>query len=262
MIAQQCLLLELGGTPLIDDSCDTRSLLTLACAIRQQLDSCSSDLISYANPEVARRCYAHMMRADEVQIRSQAPGSQHLVQIQATIQEITNLHQGWVHGFGIPITWRILLGHGPRRSTAFSASNPLIPQHIFLGSATMHDSQVQFGETLVHEVSHVWLGLIEEVSLLARRVKRQLRLPSGHLVESLVDVVYALAFATTAVKYHRLMLRQSSASDLSSQRIDALTEYAQRCMHTLLNADELLPDGVTVMNSCARFLSNDEHPSK
>ena len=119
--------------------------------------------------------------------------------------------------------------------SVYSFTNPVIPQMIFLGREAL-DSPDDLEETIVHELSHVWMGLLNEVSPLVDPDDESLHvLPSGTKGKSTLGVLLAAHFAASAAGLH--LPRASERS----HRFEFLQEYLGACL-PLLDGHPALTD--------------------
>ena len=245
MQMSRCLVADLGGLPMIDDQVKTSVLATLTCAVRQRLDNNRQELAAYLDPELARSCYRQVTQS-VTELDSIAFNDEDMALIQEACRSIISVMPSWKAVFSIPLRWRRLV------VDIASSSNPLIPQHIYLGHSSV--SSPRLAEYLIHEVSHTWLGMIAEISPLAERGEPIHVLPSGTTGKEIIQVMYALTFAVSAIRFYRAKLFLDECTIDDGQRLSYLESYAAGCLRIVEPSGKLTLDGMLIVDSCRRFL--------
>ncbi|WP_050461607.1 hypothetical protein [Herbaspirillum autotrophicum] len=243
-----CLVAELGGLPMIDDEVKISTLATLACAIRQRLDNEKQSLAAYLQPELARACYHNAYTQPVTELDSVEMNKSDMEKILSTCKEVVSLVPKWQSIFSIPLCWRRLVGD------IFSSSNPLIPQHIYLGKNSLNSPRL--AEYIIHEVSHTWIGMITEIAPLAERSEPIHVLPSGTSGKEITQVMYALTFAVSAVRYYREKVASGCNTIEDNMRLIYLENYADGCLKLIEPSGKLTSNGIFIATSCHRFLSS------
>lgn len=106
----------------------------------------------------------------------------------------------------------------------FSLTNTSIPQVIFLGKGALSNEKY-LKESIIHELAHIWLGMINEVSPLAdSSCHEKFTLPSGTSGKSTLGTLLAAHFAGSALSYYK----KSNSS--YAPRITYLEEYLEGCL--------------------------------
>jgi hypothetical protein len=247
MKKNHCLVADLGGLPMIDDDVNFTTLATLACAVRQRLDNNKQPLAAYLQPEIARACYRHASSKPATELDSVAFEHADTEIIQHVCQDvIISTVPTWHLSFSIPLCWRCLV------TDISSSSNPLIPQHIFLGKRSLGSSKL--AEYIVHEVSHTWVGMISEITSLAKRSEPVHVLPSGTSGKEITQVIYALTFAVTAVRFYRAKVVAGCNTIDDDRRLSYLENYANGCLKIVEPSEKLTSDGALIVDSCRCFL--------
>jgi len=241
-----CLVADVGGLPMIDDHVKTSAIATLVCAIRQRLDNRCQPLAAYLQPELARECYRNASAQPVTEHESIAMTDAELEIIRTACEAITETVPCWKVYFAIPLSWRRLI------DDLFSSSNPLIPQHIYLGERCIRGRRLT--EHIVHEVSHTWVGMIAEVVPLALPGGPLHMLPSGTPDKEIRQVIYALTFAATAIRFYRACIAKRQANPDDAARLRYLERYTAGCLEIVDSSDLLLPDGRLMVESCRRAL--------
>jgi hypothetical protein len=241
-----CLVAELGGLPMIDDEVKISALATLACAVRQRLDKRKHSLSAYLQPELARACYRHASTRPIIALDSVVLDRAEMERIQRACKHVISIVPAWKAIFSLPLCWRCLV------IDMHSSSNPLIPQHIYLSKRSIGSSRL--AELIVHEVSHTWLGMIAEITPLAERGEPIHVLPSGTSGKEITQVMYALTFAVTAVRFYRAKTFAGCDTTEDRRRLDYLKSYADGCLKIVEPSENLTFDGISIAKSCRRFL--------
>jgi hypothetical protein len=241
-----CLVADVGGLPMIDDAVKHSAIVTLACSVRQRLDNKRRKLSEYLKPEVARSCYLEASVQPVTELESIDPSDDEMRVIQDSCAHIVAVVPQWKVHFALPLRWRRLV------NDLSSSSNPVIPQHIYLGERGIRGSRL--AEYIVHEVSHTWVGMIAEVAPLALPGERIHVLPSGTSDKEIRQVVYALTFAATAVRFYRERMRRGLQHPLDAERLQYLERYTAGCLDIVQPSELLLPNGRLMAESCRRLL--------
>ncbi|ASU38014.1 hypothetical protein hmeg3_06685 [Herbaspirillum sp. meg3] len=243
-----CLVADLGGLPMIDEEVKTSALATLVCAVRQRLDNKKQPLTAYLQPELARDCYRHASTQPVTELDSIPLNKADIDTIQRTCKDVISIVPKWQSIFSVPLCWRRLV------DDIFSSSNPLIPQHIYLGEGGI--SSPRLAEYIVHEVSHTWVGMIAEITPLAERSEPIHVLPSGTSGKEITQVIYALTFAVTAVRFYRAKIFAGCNTVDDGNRLTYLENYADGCLKIVEPSGKLTSNGIFIAESCRRFLSS------
>lgn len=240
-----CLVSALGGVPMINDAVNASTLATLACAVRRKLDADKQPLVDYLQPELAIDCYRNAKIQPSLLPDSVAPNMDEMKVIQVICDDIVSVVPQWNAHFSIPIRWRLM-------TECASLSNRLLPQTIFLGREALQSPRLP--EHIVHEVSHTWVGMIGEVAPLATGYDPVYTLPSGTANKTTGQVIYALTFAVTAVRYYRARIGAGTGDSIEENRLRWLESYSKGCLQLLESSKNLLPNGAFIADSCRTFL--------
>jgi len=242
----ECLVSDLGGLPMIDDNVKLSAIATLACAVRQGLDQKQQPLASYLQPELARECYRNACAQLVTELDSVEPTKKDMRIIQQACDAIVAIVPEWEAHFSIPLRWRRLI------TDILSSSNPIIPQHIYLGQSGIYGNRL--AEQIIHELSHTWVGMIAEIVPLALPGEPIHTLPSGTMNKEIRQVVYALTFSATAVRYYRKRIAVSQNYPDDIERLKYLERYTDGCLKIVETSDKLLINGTHMAASCRRIL--------
>lgn len=242
----ECLVASLGGVPMIDDGTNHGAILTLACAKRRKVDRNRQALAAYRDPLVSSACYRRASPQPVAELASVDVTAEDMRSIQAACALIVEAVPQWKVHFALPLRWRRLV------DDIASSSHPAIPQHIYLGPRAL--DSVRLPEYVVHEISHTWVGMITEVVPLALPGAPVHVLPSGTLDKEIRQVMYALTFAATAVRFYRARIASGTHHAQDPDRLRELERYTQGCLDIVDSSDLLLPDGRFMANSCRHLL--------
>jgi hypothetical protein len=224
---------ELNGIPMVDVEFNCQLLVSLIAHHRSNISKNSVPPNKCIYPEVAYEIYAeHTELNTEVPQSSDLRIEQHEKLLKA-IETIKGIIPQWEIYFSLPVSYRLL--NDPLQTV--SLTNHCIPQTIFLGQKAFKTNE-WLEEVIIHELSHVWLGIICELHHfhdISSDVK--FTLPSGTGGKDARGVIFAGHFAATVLFYFREKEKQQSGSSNSKERIDYLKKYLAGCI-------ELLKQGV------------------
>jgi hypothetical protein len=234
------------GLPFLDDQFDSVRLLSAVAGVRRGHDLLSSgkaqDLTVYIEPSVAygvcrRRFAAHSP------IHDRALTLEEIAAIRRSTADILGRKPKWQSLFSVPIVIRGLMN-----LELVSLTNPTVPQHIFLGRVAFRD-RYTLQEALVHELSHVWLGMLAEVRPLhASSDPGYFTLPSGTAGKTAAGVLLACLFAAAVIEYDR------SIGMALGERAEYLHEYLIESLNLLVAGDRhLTPTGREVRDRLSRY---------
>jgi hypothetical protein len=240
---------QIGGVPMIDREVDVSVAASLAAAMRRRLSGTSGEIAGFLDPVRAYQIYQDAYPELSPERKScDLLGSQS-DEVQAAREEILDVMPEWRLAFAIPIRWRFV------SEPILSSTNPRVPQTIFLGIRSFEDS-VTLQESIVHEMSHTWLGMIGEVSPLTNASSETYVLPSGTGNKEYWNLLYALCFAVSAIRYYQARARAGRAAPSEAARIDYLRGYSQGCIDQAEKEPEKLrAPGRDIVDSCKRFLA-------
>ncbi|MGE8599684.1 MAG: hypothetical protein ACN6N2_10025 [Acinetobacter calcoaceticus] len=245
-MSSDCFVAKVGGLPLIDDQVQVSAIATVVCAVRQRLDNARQPIEAYLQPELASKCYRQASDSITEHESITMPNIEMGI-VQKSCESIIKVMPSWEVYFSIPLKWKQLV------QNIASSTNPIIPQHIYLGNRGIYSNRLE--EYIVHELSHTWVGMIAEVAPLARQGASIHMLPSGTPNKEIRQVIYALTFATTAIRFYRTCIDKKISSLETIGRLRYLEKYALGCIGILDSSDLVLPDGRFMIESCRRLIS-------
>lgn len=236
---------EAGGLPFIDINFLPSKLLTLAACVRRNIDDQKHELAVYVQPNKAHAVYQ--------QLTTTAPlpyGDLSLEEhrkIESATRRIVDVCPAWRPMFGIRVDYYKLHNH------MLSSSNPLIPQHIFLGADAFR-SKVRLEEIIIHEMSHVWSSLIAEISdFQDKENPGNFVLPSGIAGKNARGVLLASLFAASVLIYFRALPEDHEEIDYVQGRFQFLEMYLDKSLDSLELSPSLTTTGVEIKNRLRDF---------
>lgn len=220
------LFLEIGGIPFVDEGFKPANLLTLVAILRRNIDGGSHALQAYLDPDLSVALYRRT-RADEIPLPPSGDLSVgDLEALDTATLGITQMRPDWRDLFRIPLKFKRLL------TEQVSLTNPLIPQHVYLGRRATDDAFL-LSETLVHELSHVWNGFILEIfDWQLDACPRNYVLPSGTTGKDIRGVLFAGLFAAGALNYY-MSLDDRLPQERARARAKYLKKYLDECLDTV-----------------------------
>jgi hypothetical protein len=242
----------MGGVPLIDDGVNFSGIATLACEVRRRLGGDSGgDLREFLDPFRAYTCYQLAYPQLGLIRPSEELTAEQEAAVQAACREILAVVPEWRLAFAIPLRWRRV------KEDIASSTNPRVPQTIFFGERAFLNP-ILLQEHIVHEVSHTWLGMIGEVSPLTRPSLANYVLPSGTKNKEYWNLLFALSFAVSAIRFYKARQRFWGSNDTDSARMQYLHKYSQGCIAQVdAEPEKQCPSGREILMSCRRYLDND-----
>ncbi|MFE6273951.1 HEXXH motif-containing putative peptide modification protein [Streptomyces goshikiensis] len=219
-----------GGWPLLDDSFDPRRLLTATAGARlARRDGASStpapqDLAAVLAPAEAVRIRAldlpkplpaGVLPADQAE------------EVHQTVQLIARLVPAWAPLLSaLPLVYLPM----PAARASISASCFAWPQHILLAEAAF-DSRAVLAEQTLHETSHQWIYLCEELAALQQPgCARRITLPSGTGGRSPAELLGAAHVTCGLARLWPLLDVPAAVRD---RRLAHLTAYRRGCLALL-----------------------------
>jgi hypothetical protein len=227
---------EFGGYPLLDDGFRSSRLLAAAACVRWQratsagMDTSSWEPRAMLDPAVALAVRGLDLRLDIEWIPlSDEDGSavaDALVVICSSVPEWTDLMR-------MPLRF----GSPPPGWGSISASAFAWPQHIWLARRAFA-TPAGLAEQVLHEISHQWLYLIEEMApLQAEDADLRVVLPSGTSDRTVSELLGALH---VCLNLRRLWKAIPVDDDIRALRLDHLEMYIAGCRTTLRDVEHVL----------------------
>ncbi|MDO0917762.1 HEXXH motif-containing putative peptide modification protein [Streptomyces sp. DT2A-34] len=229
---------EFGGFPFLDLSFLPGRLLTAVACVRASRRTGSAappgpdELNDVLTPLTALAIRRMDMKLD-------IPGGPLAPERQAAVNEalatIAAAVPAWEPLVRLPIRF-LRLRDGGR---AIGASCYAWPQHVLLGDDAFA-SRAELAEQVLHEVSHNWLYLVEEIKALQHRgCDHTLTLPSGTSEREPDEILGA---AHVVLNVRRLWQRMDVDEDQRSRRLTDLASYLEGCLSLIDEARVCLTD--------------------
>lgn len=240
---------QMGGVPLIDNDVNYVGIATLACAVRRRLgQEPNANLREFLEPVRAYTCYQTAYPKLGPERLSEELTSEQVAAVEVACSEILIVMPEWRTAFAIPLRWRLV------RENIASSTNPRVPQTIFFG-AKAFTNILKLQEQIVHELSHTWLGMIGEVSPLSYPSQANYILPSGTKNKEYWNLIFALSFAITAIRFYEARHRSGRFEDGDYTRIQYLKNYSRGCI-AQANSEpkKLRAAGRAILETCQRYI--------
>lgn len=233
------------GVPFIDSTFSASKLFGIVAVHRAKICGLTNptlkELTNLINPIEAVK-FAHENYPEHPPIHSKLIEGKSRILLDKIIEEIIQKIPDWEEFINGPFLFLQLMN-----SKSYSLTNPMIPQSIFLGIEALH-SEENLAETLIHELSHSWLALINEVSPLADpNQKEEFTLPSGTKGKSTLGTILAAHFAGSALNFYQ------KSKIKNPLRVEFLNEYLFGCINILKKAKGLTDEGKKVLMSLDNF---------
>ncbi|GGU37791.1 aKG-HExxH-type peptide beta-hydroxylase [Streptomyces violascens] len=215
-----------GGWPFLDDSLDTRRLLTAAAGTRVARRD-GTHAAPTPHDLAAALAPAEAVRIRALDLPKPLPHGtltpDQAQQVRQAVRLIAQLAPAWV-----PLLSALPLVYLPMPTgRGISASSFAWPQHILL-AAEAFDSQAVLAEQVLHETFHQWLYLCEELAALQHSgCTHRITLPSGTSGRSPAELLGA-AHVTCGLA--RLWPLLDVPAPVRDQRLAHLAAYRHGCL--------------------------------
>jgi len=225
---------EFGGFPFLDNGFLPGRVLAAAAMCRWSIahpDGRTPDsdaLAALLDPAEAKRIRA---RHHTLDLPYGTLGLQQKKQIEETRSRIAELIPEWQPLIRLPMEFLEL-----QHSQAISSSNFAWPQHVFLAKRAFTSGEV-LAEQILHETSHQWLYLLEEMFALQTGAAVRFTLPSGTADRSATELLGA---AHVVVNLRKLWLRLPVSEPQRQARLHHLAGYGSGCADLLDTATGVL----------------------
>ncbi|MFI9597876.1 aKG-HExxH-type peptide beta-hydroxylase [Nonomuraea sp. NPDC052265] len=227
-------LTELDGMPFLDDGFAARRLLAGAAAARHveaerqgrtsSIPGTASGVEQWLAPA---RIVLLRPSAQPIPAGPLSPGENRL--IDDALRQILVAVPAWEVLVRLPVRYALLHAEGG----AISASSRAWPQHVLLAPEAFA-TPLELVEHLLHELSHQWLYLIQELWALDGGHAERLTLPSGTAGRTPSEVLGAAHVAAVLTRLYRTTGGQAET------RLTALRDYGLGCLNLLDSRVELL----------------------
>jgi len=225
-------LLDLAGIPFLDDAFSSRRLLSAVAAVRHVAAErrgntgglAERSLEAWLAPSRA------VMLADGVAMPARPLTAAQHGQVDEARAGLAEMVPAWRGLLALPVRYALLYPDGG----AISASSKAWPQHVLLATAAFA-TPAELREQVLHELSHQWLYLIEQVWRLEHPSAAELTLPSGTSGRCPAEVIGAAHVATVLIRLYR------AQDDARPGRLGQLSAYRDGCLDLL----EKIPGDLT-----------------
>jgi len=220
---------ELKGIPMVDEEFDCQLLVSLTAHHRSNISKNKLTPNQCIYPAIAYKIYAENTNLNTEVPESNELSNEHQEKLFKAIETIKAIMPQWVIYFSLPVSYRAL--SAPPETV--SLTNHCIPQTIYLGVKAFKSSE-WLEEVIIHELAHVWLGMIcelhhfHEISSDERFI-----LPSGTKNKDARGVIFAGHFAAAVLKYFEEKEKLNLGSQNSKDRISYLKNYLTGCIKLL-----------------------------
>lgn len=233
------------GVPLLSERFDAQVLVNLVAHYRH-VKFCHYDNIShYLYPEKIEQLYRHKNQSLGIEYPEEAQLEDDKHQsVKNAIGRIQNIMPEWQVYFALPVLFKKI----NKNKNMVSLTNHHIPQTIFLG-AKAFKSEAWLEEVIIHEMAHVWLGLLCEIdSFHDCSSNNKYTLPSGTKDKDARGVIFASHFSACVIKVlNRKRLREDFLPE-DEERLKFLQRYFSGCMAQLSTMNELKKIGHDIAN--------------
>lgn len=225
----------LDGCPFLDDSFADRRLLAAVAAVRhvegERVGLASGITEAEAEAWLAP-ARAFMLRAGAQRMPALPLTPLRSQMVKEALAELVAEIPAWGPLLRLPVRYTLLnTGNG-----AVSASSRAWPQHILLADEAF-SNPTELREQTLHELTHQWLYLIQEVWALQAPHASIFTLPSGTTGRQAAEVLGAALVAATLLRLYRTCPGQQP-----TERLDRLAAYGAGCLALLTTREEELSD--------------------
>lgn len=224
----------LGGMPFLDDGFSSGRLLAGVAAVRHvEAERTGNDSgITDAEVDVwLDPARVLQLRGTSRQMPTEMLTDRYQRMIAETLAELAELIPSWAPLMKLPVVFSLL---SPSNG-AISASSRMWPQQVMLADEAFA-TPAELGEQVVHELSHQWLYLIEELWALEIAGARHMTLPSGTADRTPAEVLGAAHVVAALIRMHR------ASTTTSASRLAYLSDYGLGCLELLAALDGDLTD--------------------
>lgn len=239
-----------NGVPLISDGFRAQKMVALISNYRHSLFQYYDTVSAYLEP----RKIEHLYVARNAEQKREYPeygelAAEEQEKIDNAIKRILSIMPEWKIYFTLPVMFKKLT----KNNQMVSLTNHNMPQTIFLGPKA-YTSENWLEEVIIHEMAHVWLGLLCEIDEFHHHSsENRYTLPSGTGNKDARGVIFASHFAACVLKF----LEKKRASDrftpLDQERTICLETYFSGCLTQLIQMSELKAIGKEIV----KIMSNE-----
>jgi hypothetical protein len=214
----------LGGMPFLDDTFAWKRLLAAVAAVRHveaERKGTTGGLTSRDAEAWLAPARVYMLRNSPA-MPAEPLTSTRRAMVNAELQAAAATVPAWEPLVRLPVRYALLTPD----DGAISASSRAFQQHVLLAEAAFASGPV-LREQLIHELSHQWLYMIQEVWALEQPDAELVTLPSGTSGRSPSEVLGAAHVAAMLIRMYQ------ADSDARPDRIAGLTVYGAGCLDAL-----------------------------
>lgn len=231
---------------MISDGFQHERLLAFVSRARSQRAQSIGIVGTPLTPQFAAQCYARIPFKGNA-FETRLPTTAEIGRLQEAQEAILCMKPMWRPYFDIPLDWQVLVGRFG------SSSHPLIPQTICIGEKSIGSPQYldALSEYVIHELSHVWIGMMTEIFSVSRYTNSEIQLPSGTRGKNLTQALFALTFAVTLLHYYTERERNYLyASPHATERRCFYFQYSRSLLDTIVGRTELTVFGRAIVETC------------
>lgn len=229
----------LNGMPFLDDDFASRRLLAVIAAARHgaaERQGLAAGVPRHQAEQWLAPARAYLVNAGPTPMPAQPLRPARKGQVTQALAKLAAVMPAWAPLLSLPVRYARLYPDGG----AISASSRDWPQHVLLADDAFA-SDAELREQLVHELSHQWLYLIEDIWPLDRPGAARLTLPSGTRDRAPAEVLGAAHVAAVLARMY------AAAGPGAGARIEQLTAYGQGCLELAHAASACLTEAGTTI---------------
>lgn len=233
-----------NGIPMLSDNFNAQTLITYIAHYRHTLLHCFDNLSNYLNPEKIDMLYRERNQPFGLDYPEHTElNDKELIAVNNAVTHILQVIPEWNVYFSIPVAFKRLTAS----KNMVSLTNHNFPQIIFLGAKAFKSDEWLI-EVIIHEMAHIWLGLICEIdSFHEQDVQNRYTLPSGTKDKDARGVIFASHFAACVLKYMSRKRNSNGFTQQDDERFIWLQNYFSGCMNQLICMSELKPSGKNIV---------------
>ncbi|MCW1834738.1 MAG: M1 family metallopeptidase [Pantoea ananatis] len=234
-----------NGVPMVSDKFDAQTLVKFVAHYRHALLNHFDNISDYLKPENIEYIYRDRNESLGLDYPDYGELSDaESVAVKNAVSNILKIMPEWKAYFSIPVSFKRLTAS----EHMVSLTNHNIPQVIFFG-AKAFKSEDWLEEVIIHEMAHIWLGLICEIDSFHEHTdQHSYTLPSGTKGKDARGVIFATHFAACVLKYMDRKRAMKGFTDKDDERFSWLLNYFSGCMSQLAGMDELKPSGKKIVS--------------
>lgn len=243
-----------GGLPFVDLDVKDQLISGLVAAKRRKLNpDAFTNIDEYMMAKNAAELYARRAADYSAIPLSTELAAEQRAALSKALKDITSARPDWSSLIGLPVDFVRLAGNG------ISATNVFVPQTIYLGDRAFAN-EIPLVESVIHEMAHVWLGLLAEISdVQVADAPANLVLPSGTGGKSVRGLLFAAHYAAAACCVFR---SSGFGGSRERSRLEQLAPYLSGCLRTLDEHRVLMTPMGKLVDASLRTFAATLHPEK